>query len=112
MSCNVRVSTEVRNKLREIRKGEPYTSTVAYLAGNFQKHGYRGVADDYGVADTSVSVSDECKELLTSLCEDMNVGTYGDVLACLVACYERENGEIDVSKPSIEFGFTSDSAKA
>lgn len=111
MSTNIRASTEVRNKIRELRKGETYTATIACLAGHWQKYGHSDIGD-YGVADTSVSVSDGCKELLTSLCDDMDVATYGDVLACLVACYERERGEIDTSKPSIEFGFTSDSANA
>lgn len=86
MRKSVRVSTQTRDALRQIRLGKPYSSTIAALAGRWQSLQIPVErVETHDSCETTIKVSEGCHAVLTDLRDDMGVDSVGDVLAVLVA---------------------------
>lgn len=86
MRKSIRVSTETRDALRQIRLGKPYSSTIAALAGRWQSRQIPvSRANTSRDKDTTIKVSEGCHAVLSDLRDDMGVDSVGDALAVLIA---------------------------
>lgn len=92
-TAHVRVPTQVRDSLREIRRGKSHGATIGYLAGRLHRANLsHDVNGDGGRDTTTIRVSGDCHAVLEKLQERWDADSVGQVVGVLVAEHHTRSG--------------------
>lgn len=81
----IRVPTETRDALKQIRLGKSYSETIAALAGRWRSRQIPvSRVETPAENKTTIKVSKGCHAVLMDLRDEMDVDTVGDVLSVLI----------------------------